>query len=329
MGNLPQSVVLIDVIVILQGNQLPVFNRLIEQFNDLRYQAQIIILICVFGLLRMLITILFDIKNQVHQAELIVDILLLFVIFSFFYVSWRKDFQNISIASGVLLSLLLAFNFLQLGGIAGYSKFNYFASIYFIIMVYGQRKMYTSIIFNLLLLLAVLIISLLSPHWLGYINFGASFQTIDFWFTLIMLSVFTIYLKELTVSQDSKLSQLNLKMAEQVRESRKLGRVLEQSNKELKHVQTKLEDEVSRRTELLQKKNQSVEEFIQLNTTELIQAVDDLLISLNQVQSSSPYATNLERSSEELTSVTDSIRTSLQKNSLLDRKVIRNYERNT
>ncbi|MBX2965084.1 MAG: hypothetical protein KF845_02980 [Cyclobacteriaceae bacterium] len=305
------------------------FNRLIEQFNDLRYQAQIIILICVFGLLRMLITILFDIKNQVHQAELIVDILLLFVIFSFFYVSWRKDFQNISIASGVLLSLLLAFNFLQLGGIAGYSKFNYFASIYFIIMVYGQRKMYTSIIFNLLLLLAVLIISLLSPHWLGYINFGASFQTIDFWFTLIMLSVFTIYLKELTVSQDSKLSQLNLKMAEQVRESRKLGRVLEQSNKELKHVQTKLEDEVSRRTELLQKKNQSVEEFIQLNTTELIQAVDDLLISLNQVQSSSPYATNLERSSEELTSVTDSIRTSLQKNSLLDRKVIRNYERNT
>jgi nitrate/nitrite-specific signal transduction histidine kinase len=117
-------------------------------------------------------------------------------------------------------------------------------------------------------------------------------------------------------------------MAEQVRESRKLGRKLEQSNQELKRAQANLEDEVSRRTEMLRKKNKSVETFIELNTTELIQAVDELLASMHNVKSSSAYANKLKLSSEELAGVVESIRTSLKQNTLLDRTAIRNHERN-
>jgi cell division protein FtsB len=305
-----------------------VFNRFISQYNTLSYQPQIILLICGFGAVRIVLALVMDFTTHVPRADLMIDLLLLITIITFVYTSWRKEFEKIGIQFGVAITLLLAFNFLQFGGIAGYGRFNYFASIYFIVMVYSQRALYITISFNMLLLLVVLYISNTSPAWLSHIDFGVSFQTLDFWFTLMLISVFTIYLKDLTVTQGNKLSQLNLQMAEQVRESRKLGRKLEQSNQELKRAQANLEDEVSRRTEMLRKKNKSVETFIELNTTELIQAVDELLASMHNVKSSSAYTDKLKLSSEELNGVVESIRTSLKQNTLLDRTVIRNHERN-
>jgi uncharacterized coiled-coil protein SlyX len=146
---------------------------------------------------------------------------------------------------------------------------------------------------------------------------------------MLLISVFTIYLKDLTVTQGDKLSELNLHMAEQVRESRKLGRKLEESTQELKRAQAHLEDEVSKRTEMLRKKNQSVETFIELNTTELIQAVDELLASMRKVNSNTVYGDKLKQSSEELAGVVESVRASLKENTLLDRRMIRTHERNT
>jgi cell division protein FtsB len=305
-----------------------VFNRLIRQYNTFPYQSQIILLICSFGIVRVLLALIMDFSRQVPRADMLTDLLLLVVIITFVYTSWKKEFERIHIRFGLVITVLLAFNFLQFGGIAGYGRFNYFASIYFIVMVYSQRALSITITFNLLLLLALLYISNTSPAWLQHIDFGVSFQTLDFWFTLMLISIFTIYLKDLTVTQGNKLSQLNLQMAEQVRESRKLGRKLEQSNQELKRAQANLEDEVSRRTEMLRKKNKSVETFIELNTTELIQAVDELLASMHNVKSSSAYTDKLKLSSEELNGVVESIRTSLKQNTLLDRTVIRNHERN-
>lgn len=304
------------------------FNHLISRYNTLSYQPQIILLICGFGIVRVLLALIMDFSRQVPRADMVIDLLLLIAIITFVYTSWRRAFEKIRIHFGIVISLLLAFNFLQFGGIAGYGRFNYFASIYFIVMVYSQRALYITIIFNMLLLFVVLYISNTSPAWLSHIDFGVSFQTLDFWFTLLLISVFTIYLKDLTVTQGNNLSQLNLYMAEQVRESRKLGRKLEQSNQELKRAQANLEDEVSRRTEMLRKKNKSVEIFIELNTTELIHAVEELLASMHNVKSSSTYADKLKLSSEELNGVVESIRTSLKENTLLDRTVIRNHERN-
>lgn len=304
------------------------FNRLIRQYNTFPYQSQIILLICGFGVVRLVLALIMDFGRSVPRADVLIDLLLLAAIITFVYTSWKKEFEKIHIRFGLIITVLLAFNFLQFGGIAGYGRFNYFASIYFIVMVYAQRSLYITITFNLLLLLAMLYISNTSPTWLQHINFGVSFQTLDFWFTLLLISVFTIYLKDLTVTQGDNLSQLNLYMAEQVRESRKLGKRLEQANLELKQAQARLENEVSRRTEMLRRKNQSVETFIELNTTELIQAVDELIASMHTVKSSSTYADKLNQSSEELAGVVESIRSSLKQNTLLDRKVIRNHERN-
>lgn len=303
-------------------------NRLISQYNTLSYPAQIALLICGFSVVRIAIALIMDVSKGVPLADMAIDLLLLMVILAFVQSGWKKEFEKIHIRFGLIISLLLAFNFLQFGGIAGFGRFNYLLSIYFMVMVYSQRALYTTLAFNLIVLLIVLYISNTSPVWLQHIDFGVSFQTLDFWYTLLLIPVFTIYLKGLTVTQGDKLSQLNLHMAERVRESRKLGRKLEQFNQELKRAQAHLEDEVSNRTEMLRKKNQSVEAFIRLNTTELVQVVDELLASMQKVHSSSTYADKLKLSSDELAQVVESIRTSLEQNTLLNRKVIRSHERN-
>lgn len=325
VGNLPPN--FHNPIITILHKAFPVFKRLINHFNTRSYQPQIILLICYLGVMRILLALVRDFIRDVPRAEFMVDLLLLVVVSAFIYTSWKKEFEKIHIRFGIAISLLLAFNFIQLGGIAGFSRFNYFASIYFIVMVYSQRALHTAVTFNLLLLVAVLCVSYVSPVWLQHINLGVSFQTLDFWFTLLLISVSTLYLKDLTVTQGNKLSQLNLQLAEQARESRKLSRRLEQVNTELKQAQIGLEDEVDKRTEILRKKNESVETFIELNTTELIQVVDELLVSMREVKSSSTYADKLKFSSQELAGVVESIRTSLKGNTLLDRKVIRNHER--
>jgi hypothetical protein len=103
--------------------------------------------------------------------------------------------------------------------------------------------------------------------------------------------------------------------------------MLQQVNIELKQTQAILENEVNTRTKTLANKNESTEAFIELNTTKLIETVDDLLLYMDNVNTSSQYSDNLRISSQELAAVVESIRTSLKENGWLDRKTLRSNER--
>jgi len=302
-------------------------NIFIQKFNSLEYESQVLALICGFGVLRMILELIMDVvaKSRIHEVT--INIAIFLIIISLLFTSLNKNFKNIHIVFGILLTLALSILILVFGGIQGYAKFNYFSSLYFIVMVYANYKLIALLAINFVTITSVLIIGILSPPWLESVNFGSSYQRFDFWFTLIMLSAFTIYLKEITIAQGGKLSALNLQMSGQVKESRKLGVMLKVTNLELKQTQIYLEEEVDKRTESLLKKNKSVESFIQLNTTELIEAVDDLLTSMQQLNTPSQYADKLSASGKKLATVVEKIRYSLKESGTIDRKALSNHER--
>ncbi|MBX2961418.1 MAG: hypothetical protein KF687_02830 [Cyclobacteriaceae bacterium] len=300
-----------------------------HRIQNLTFESQIIVLICGLGSLRVGAAIILDLLNRNKLEEILVDAGILLILLVVLYVTWRRPLGKIHIIIGFSLTFLLALNFIQFGGVDGYSKFNYYSGLFILIMIYNQRAMVITVSFHLLVLLAILMLEYFDHPLLEPLFIHHHPQSSDFWFTLLTLSLFTFYLKEVTVQKGESLSKLNNLLGERVRESRKLNRLLAEKNDALKRAQANLEHEVSRRSATLQTKNQAIENFIQTNQQELINPVQELVNTIDSLNEGSPYTAYLKSTGKELESIARSIYTKLDNNIPLDRKNTRYHERTT
>lgn len=297
-----------------------------HRIQNLTFESQIILLICGLGSFRVSVAVSIDLLKGKRSEELLVDTGVLLILLVVLYVTWRKPLEKIHIAIGFILTLLLALNFIQFGGVDGYSKFNYYSGLFILIMIYNHRARVITVSFHLLVLLIILMLEYLDHPILEPLFIHQHPQSSDFWFTLLTLSFFTFYLKEVTVQKGESLTKLNDLLGERVRESRKLNRLLAEKNDALKRAQANLESEVSRRSVTLQVKNQAIENFIQTNQQELIQPVQELVRTINAIDESSPYTVYLKGTGKELEAIAKSIYTNLDNNIPIDRKNTRYHE---
>ncbi|HRJ30711.1 MAG TPA: hypothetical protein PLV21_02115 [Cyclobacteriaceae bacterium] len=297
-----------------------------QRIQNLTFESQIILLICGLGSFRVSVAVSIDLLEGKRPAELLVDAGVLFILLVVLYITWRKPPEKIHIAIGFILTLLLALNFIQFGGVDGYSKFNYYAGLFILIMTYNQRARIITVSFHLLVLLIILVLEYTDHPMFDPLFIQQHPQSSDFWFTLLTLSFFTFYLKEVTVQKGESLTKLNDLLGERVRESRKLNRMLAEKNEALKKAQVNLENEVSRRSRTLQVKNQAIENFIQTNQQELIYPVQELVATIHTLDERLPYAKYLKSTGMELRAIAESINTKLDNNIPLDRKNTRYHE---
>lgn len=300
--------------------------EILHRIQNLTFESQIILLICGLGTFRVSVAVSIDVLEGKRPAELLVDAGVLFILLVVLYITWRKPLEKIHIVIGFILTLLLALNFIQFGGVDGYSKFNYYAGLFILIMTYNQRARIITVSFHLLVLLIILVLEYTDHPMLEPLFIQQHPQSSDFWFTLLTLSFFTFYLKEVTVQKGESLTKLNDLLGERVRESRKLNRMLAEKNEALKKSQVNLESEVSRRSRTLQVKNQAIENFIQTNQQELIYPVQELVATIHTLDECLPYANYLKSTGMELKAIAESINTKLDNNIPLDRKNTRYHE---
>ncbi len=293
-----------------------------DRFNSLSLESQIVCLICGFGTISVFIVVIVDLLRPVQYAELVVDTLILITLSSLTYLSWTQSVQRISVVFGIFLSVLLALNFLQFGGSSGYMKFNYYTGLYIIILVYSFRKLVITVTFHLLLLLIIIILDYINHPIKEKLFISSSPGAIDFWFTIVIISVFTYYLKQLTDTYSGNLSVLNNDMANRIREARSLKRLLNEKNGELKKARQQLESEINRRSEVLNRKNQAIEKFLKVNTMELVEPVQELIDVTQNISGTSPLSELLKKSSGDLAAISNSIREAIELEQTVHRKNI-------
>lgn len=293
-----------------------------DRFNSLSLESQIVCLICGFGTISVFIVVIVDLLRPVQYAELVVDTLILITLSSLTYLSWTQSVQRISVVFGIFLSILLALNFLQFGGSSGYMKFNYYTGLYIIILVYSFRKLVITVTFHLLLLLIIIILDYINHPIKEKLFISSSPGAIDFWFTIVIISVFTYYLKQLTDTYSGNLSVLNNDMANRIREARSLKRLLNEKNGELKKARQQLESEINRRSEVLNRKNQAIEKFLKVNTMELVEPVQELIDVTQNISGTSPLSELLKKSSGDLAAISNSIREAIELEQTVHRKNI-------
>jgi hypothetical protein len=287
------------------------------------YETQVIILISALATLRVVVALAFDLIGTPRLTELLTD-LGLFVLFAGL---WVVSVRNTNVKSvhplfGFCIILLLALNFIEFGGIHGFSRFNYYDGIFLIILLYNRWKLALLLTFQLLLLVVITMSTHLNADWIQIFTVYKSQESIDFFFSLIALGLLTFYLKIITENEINRFESFNVRLREKVRELRSTNIELARQEHTLRGVQENLKNEINRRTFSLEEQQKSIEAFTHMNTKVLRNPIADLNDALLKLPEDQKYGSLLSQSNQELQKVFGRIKLTLETNQELDRTKI-------
>jgi hypothetical protein len=226
-------------------------------------------------------------------------------------------------AFGLLIVLLLGFSFVELNGVNGTSRFNYYSGIYITVLLFGGRQLLALLLFQMILL-AVLAAGL-------YFQWPALRQWVlplgpdpsDFVFALVALGMLSYYLKSMTLREISTFEEVSEELRLRVGEAKRINQSLVQQGLALQAAQQHLEEEVTKRTEALERQQMAIEAYNRLNTTSLQAPISELGQLIEQCGRHDHLCEMLVVSQQELNMVFATIKSNLEETGQVDRTKIR------
>jgi len=272
---------------------------------------------------RVTIALVQDFITGYAYPVMLTDFAILILVSFLIFLSWKGSINRIGLIVGIVITILLGINFLQFGGSSGYTKFNYYVGIYVIVILYGRWRLNVTILFHLVILLGIIIADYVKAPFVQTIFIRISPQIKDFWFAIFLVSGVGYFLKTQTDIFSNNLFNLNSDLAFRIKQARQINQLLEKQNKELVEAQQHLEREIQKRSEVLERKNDSIEEFMMVNTSHLVNPINDLVGSVRKKEGASVLSELLKQSADDLEKVSYSIREAVQKHPLIDRQNIK------
>jgi hypothetical protein len=288
-------------------------------------QVQAVLLICILAIVRIIIALILDLSRPVYStAELITDSSIFILFLSLLIIAHRKlSFKRVHPIFGILIMLLLGFNFLQFGGIEGTNCFNFYSGIYVIVMLYSGRRLYTLISLQLILLVSLIFLVYINHPFYQSILISINRESsAEFIFSLVSIAVFTFYLKRVTVSEIAMLESKINEVRGKVKESKILNQELITQSKELKQAQKLLKEEVTHRAKAIENQNEAIEQYIHHNTETLRDPLLRLSTAVSEFKGETQLHMLLKLSHAELIQVVTSINQTLQSDAKLNRTTL-------
>lgn len=273
--------------------------------------------------MRVVFTLIRLFYTGITYQILLIDLAILAVVSFLIFLSWKGSITSVSVGIGLAITLLLAINFLQFGGTSGYTKFNYYVGLYVIVILYARWRLNVTIVFHLIMLLIISIGYYSNHPLIQRIFIRINPQVEDFWFAIFMVSAIGYYLKTQTDVFSHNLANLNIDLANRIKQARQLNKLLEKQNNDLDEAQQHLANEIRKRSEVLERKNNSIEQFMMVNTSHLIDPVKDVVRSIREKESPSVLSELLKQSADDLEKVSNSIREAIEKHPFIDRQNIK------
>lgn len=243
------------------------------------YESQVMQLIGLIGLLRVGLALFQDFrKPATSTSEILTDVGIFLVFAALCVLTFRLRLTRVPLVLAAILILLLALNFIQFGGVTGYTEFNYMTGIAVVALLYSEKRKYV-LIGLMLLILAFLLWSVYAQNSIYQLLFIKTQNTPeDFVYSLIALGILTFYLKYSMDHERDKLLNQHISLHDALKNSSEQQLDLQSQKEELLTMQEKLEEEVAIRTKELKIQNVSIEQYIRYNTKEL----QDPLLQMKQ-----------------------------------------------
>lgn len=287
-------------------------------------EAQVILLICSLAILRMVVALIVDFSGPVYSIPELLTDFSIFFLFVILLIIVQRNFSIKKVHSiyGVLIILLLGINFLQFGGVEGTNSFNYYAGIYVVVMLYSGWRLYTLVTLQLILLVILQALIHFNHPLYQQILIHITHSQTEFIFSLISITVFTFYLKGVTLSEITELESKNSEVRLRVRESKTLNHELVVQAKELKKAQKTLQEEVTQRAKAIEVQNEAIEQYIYHNTDTLKLSLQQLSKAMEQFKGETQLHLLMKLSHAELNQVVSGIHRTLQSEEKLDRGIL-------
>src|SRR5579859_1757335 len=138
---------------------------LLQAHRNRPYETQVVLLISMLATMRLIMAVVSDLfQQEVQQVETLTDFSLLLLFGGLLLFATRQlNFSAVHPWFGAVLIVLLAFNFLEFGGVRGNSRFNYYAGFFVIILLYTGRPQYLLLICQGVALIALTIYTRFFP----------------------------------------------------------------------------------------------------------------------------------------------------------------------
>ncbi len=298
---------------------------LAQRIRSKPYETQVVLLTAMLATVRLLIALAIDANRPVPSpVELTTDFSLLLVFAGLLLLGlYKADFSTVPTVFGVTIVLLLGFSFLQLNGVNGTSRFNYYSGIYVIILLYSGKRLSLLLVFQFLLVTALAVCFYMGWPWVNSWVLPIPPDPYDFVFALIALGLLSYYLKFITLREIEKFENVSEELRLRVAEAKTTNHTLVEQGIALQRAQQHLEEEVAKRTAALERQQKALDAYNILNTTSLEAPIAELKELIATIHTQDHFYDMLKASHQELGVVFRHIKESLETTGALDRTKIR------
>lgn len=254
------------------------------------FEVLILKLICGIGTLRSVVALIMDGQSQSGYIDLWVDVgfLIAFVI-PLILMIFPFAYERVAIIFFSILSLLLALNWINKGGLEGTAEYNFIAGIVMFSIILRGKWLIT-----LVALLIALEIALIY----AWDNYSSSLkfllddyqpEVFNYLFVSIAIVVITYYSKAIFDRRRLQLIENRKSLRLTMKQIKDGNRSLMIRKKELVEANRLLEQRVEQRTRELETQKESIAKYLQLSLEEINQPLQKTIVAINNLQR---YATD-------------------------------------
>ena len=235
----------------------------------------------------------------------------------------KKSSTTLRVIFGLIYGILMIIHFV-VTGFEPYAQFTALSSVVLLALVYRGIWMYLMPS----LFLGAIIILVIDPSFYSFLNLASEDASspnrwdTNYWISALAIGGLIYYSIETYASRMKSLDQISKELEVSNRKLEQQNRQVTESKLELEEVNGQLDLRVKDRTKELFVKNEAMENYIKLNTQEIIQPLQKTIAAINKLEEKeldNEFIPLIQQSGKELEQIFSSIKKTLENEGRLSR----------
>jgi hypothetical protein len=241
-------------------------------FKDLQtrpFELQVWFVVTAIAGLRALKAVVQDLTGSINPTGLVIDILILLIFCGLCLLIYLKKIPRIPLIVGVMLLILLAFSYVQFGGVLGTTEYNMMGLGVLFALAYNRKKL----VLMMTLYIVVIVLAnldLRTDGWLTRSFFKRISTGVDNYLTtLFTLLVIILYFKKALIWESDRITELGNKLAGQIKTIEIQKKELYEQKQLLHNINARLEQDIRNHSDQIVRQNNAMKDYIWLSTESL------------------------------------------------------------
>jgi hypothetical protein len=277
------------------------------------FEFQVWVVVTAIAALRALKAVTQDLMGTINPAILIIDLLILLIFCGLCLLIYFKKIQQIPLIVGVMLLILLAFSYVQFGGVLGSTEFNLMGLAVLFALAYDRKEL----VFLMTAYVIVIIFAnwdLRTGGWMTRSFFkGISTSVDNYITTLVTLLVVILYFKKALIWESNRINELRRRLTGQIKTIEKQRMELYEKKQLIHNINATLAEDIRNHSDQISRQNNAMKNYILLLTESLQIPLKRLVTNADDLNDNSALGIKMKQQIKEFTVVVDGLTQELER----------------